>query len=208
MNHFFKPMAGGLVAGIVFLALSTGIVYGTELSSAEEDVRNTTAQVMAALREEGDKIKGDSQRLYQLIDDLILPHFDFEKMSRAVLGRHWRKASPAQQQAFMEQFQGLLVRTYGQALIDYRDQEVEVLHTNVETTEPVVVRSRIKQSGGPTIPISYRLYLQSDKWKVFDVTIDGVSLVTNYRASFNQEIRRNGLDGLIKRLVTKNSSKT
>jgi len=211
MKHYLKPRVGGLLAGIMFLALiasgASGANGATE-NSAEEVVRTTTQQVLDVLRKEGDQLKGDSQRLYQLIDDLILPNFDFVKMSSRVLGRYWRKASKQQQQAFIEQFQGLLVRTYAQALIDFRDQEIEILHTTTGANNPTVVHSRINQVAGPAIPINYRMLLQGDKWKVFDVTIDGVSLVTNYRATFSQEIKRNGLDGLIKRLAAKNSNKT
>ena len=203
-----EAKAGGLIAGILFLALFTGSAGGATENSAEEVVRSTTEQVLDVLRKEGDGLKGDSQRVYQLIDELILPHFNFVKMSRWVLGRHWRKASKEQQQAFTVQFQGLLVRTYSQALVDYKDQKIEVLPMKSEATGPVIVRSRIVQAGGPPIPINYRMSLQNDQWKVFDVSIDGVSLVINYRASFNQEIRRNGIDGLIKRLATKNSKET
>ncbi len=208
MKHNLRPRAGGFMAGILFLTLFVSGASGATENSAEEVVRTTTQQVLDVLRKEGDGIKGDSQRLYELIDDLILPHFDFIKMSSRVLGRYWRKASKQQQQAFIEQFQGLLVRTYAQALIDFRDQDIEVLPATTEASNPTVVRSRINQVAGPAIPINYRMQMQDNQWKVFDVSIDGVSIVTNYRASFSREIKRNGIDGLIKRLMNKNSNKT
>ncbi len=203
MKHFFS-----LVAGIVLLTMSAGSAVGATENSAEHVVRNTTQQVLEVLRKEGDGITSNSTRLYEVIDELILPHFDFRKMSRWVLGRHWRKASPEQQQAFMVQFQGLLVRTYAQSLIDFRNQKIEILPMSAEATEPVMVHSRIHRSGGPSIPVIYKMHIKENVWKVFDVSIDGVSLVINYRASFNQEIKRNGIDGLIKRLMKHNSRTT
>jgi len=201
-------MTGHWLLGIAFLVLTMGSASGASEQSAQEVVRSTTEQVLAVLRKEGDGLKGNSERLYQLIDQLILPHFDFRKMSRWVLGRHWRKATEAQKQAFMEQFQGLLVRTYGQALIDYRDQKIVFLPVNAAAADTVVVRTRIHQPGGPDIPITYKMAMEGSDWKVYDVSIDGVSLVINYRASFNQEIKRNGIDGLIRRLSSHNSKNT
>ncbi len=203
MKYYFS-----LAAGLVFLAMSAGNVGAAAEVSASEVVRNTTEQVLGALRKEGDEIQGNSERLYQLVDELVLPHFDFIKMSRWVLGRHWRKATPAQQLAFTEQFQGLLVRTYAQALIDFRDQEVEILPMEAKSGETVIVRSQINQKGGAKTPITYKMHMIDKVWKVYDVAIDGVSLVINYRASFNQEIKRNGIDELIKRLATHNSKNT
>lgn len=203
MKYYFS-----LAAGFVLLAMSAGNVGAVAGVSASEVVRNTTEQVLGALRKEGDGIEGNSKRLYQLVDELVLPHFDFIKMSRWVLGRHWRQATPVQQDAFTEQFQGLLVRTYAQALIDFRDQEVEILPMEANSGETVVVRSQINQKGGAKTPITYQMHLKDNAWKVYDVSIDGVSLVINYRASFNQEIQRNGIDELIKRLAAHNSKNT
>lgn len=202
MIHILK-----LITGAVFLTVAMGSAMAASQDSAEQVVRSTTQQVLGVLRKEGDGLKDNSERLYELVDQYILPHFDFRKMSKWVLGRHWRKATKAQKQAFMEQFQGLLVRTYAQALIDYRDQEVEFLPADPAASDAVVVRTRILQSGGPGIPVSYKMSHEDSGWKVYDVSIDGVSLVINYRASFNQEIRRNGIDGLIKRLANHNQSK-
>ncbi len=208
MKHSFSTLTGRLLAVLALFALSLGIANGATDNPAQQVVRTTTEQVLAVLRKEGGDIKGDSQRLYKVIDELILPHFNFKKMSRWVLGRHWRKASAEQQQAFMLQFQGLLVRTYAQALIDYRNQQIDFLPVSPDAAETVVVRTRVNQEGGPGIPIVYKMSMQDGDWKVFDVSIDGVSLVVNYRASFNDEIRRNGLDGLIKRLSAHNSKNT
>ena len=213
MKYCFSFTAGSSIAsqifaGFLFLTVSVANVGAATEISASEVVRNTTEQVLGALRKEGNEIEGNSERLYKLVDELILPHFDFIKMSRWVLGRHWRKATPTQQTAFTEQFQGLLVRTYAQALIDFRDQEVEILPMEAKSGETVVVRSQISQEGGATTPITYKMHMKDKVWKVYDVSIDGVSLVINYRASFNQEIKRNGIDELIKRLAAHNSKNT
>jgi phospholipid transport system substrate-binding protein len=127
-------------------------------------------------------------------------------MSQWVLGVHWRNATPAQRDAFVTQFEDLLVRTYSRALVDYRNQKVAFLPARARSADEVTVRASIDQGSGPAIPIAYEMYRTDAGWKVYDVAIDGVSLVINYRSSFGQEIRRGGIDGLIQRLAEKNMS--
>lgn len=173
---------------------------------AQGIVRETTEKVLAALRGEGDTLKDDPKRLHAIIEQLVLPHFDFRQMSQWVLGPHWRNASPEQRDAFVEQFEALLVRTYSSALVDYRNQSVDYLPARERSADEVTVRAVIDQGGGPAIPITYEMHRTDTGWKVYDVAIDGVSLVINYRSSFGQEIRRNGIDGLIQRLASKNQA--
>jgi len=194
-----------LMVGIVVLIATMGSANADVEISAQEVMRKTTEQVLAVLRKDGDKLKTDSGRLYQMINNLIVPHFDFRGMSQWVLGRHWRKASKSQKQALTKQFKGLLVRTYGQALLDYRSQKIEFLPMKPVTGELTEVRTRIAQDSGPGTIVTYKMSKQGGDWKVFDVSMEGISLVTIYRASFNQEIKRHGIDGLIKRLSEHNS---
>lgn len=181
-----------------------GAGAAADMAEAETIVKETTEKVLEALRTDGDAIKSNPARLYKLIDELILPHFDFRQMSQWVLGPAWRRATPAQREEFVAQFQSLLVRTYSSALADYRNQQVEFLPSRERSADEVTVRAEIDQGAGPRIPITYEMHRTDAGWKVYDVAVEGVSLVINYRASFNQEIKRNGIDGLIQRLAEKN----
>jgi len=169
-------------------------------------VRNTTARMIEALRRDREKISAHPARIYNLVADIILPHFDFDRMSRRVLGKHWRRASRAQRERFVREFRTLLVRTYATALAEYRDQTIRYLKPRARDNTELTVRTQIEQPGGPPIPIDYQLYRSADSWKVYDVVIDGVSLVVNYRSSFSAEIRKGGIDGLIARLAEHNGA--
>jgi len=127
-------------------------------------------------------------------------------MSKWVLGRYWRQASVSQQDGFSKQFELLLVRTYSNALAEFQDETVDFLPILDRSDTKVAVRSTINRSVGPAVPITYRMHKVGDSWKVYDVAIEGVSLVINYRSSFAQEIKRNGIDGLIQRLAKKNQA--
>lgn len=169
-------------------------------------VRQTTEQVLSALRENQEVIAENPSKVYDLVSEYVLPRFDFELMSRFVLAQAWRSASEAQQQRFVEEFRRLLVRTYGKSLAEYSGQEVKYLPMQGDVTqqERVTVQTEIVQQNGPSIPLDYKLYHTDQGWKVYDVIIDGVSLVLNYRSSFNTQIAREGLDGLIQDLAERN----
>jgi phospholipid transport system substrate-binding protein len=173
---------------------------------ARQLVMETTQQVLERLRSERQKLQADNQRLYPLVEELILPHFDFQRMSIWVLGKNWRQATPAQQQTFTREFQTLLVRTYATALLEYTDQKVEFLPFHAaEDDRRVTVRTAIRQSGGVAIPLNYSMYRnRAGEWKVYDISVDGVSLVTNYRSSFAAEISQGGIDKLLQKLVSMN----
>lgn len=193
-----------LMSGLVMLAAAAAAPAAND--DAQSIVRETTHKVLEALRSDGDTLKDDPRRLHGIIEQLVLPHFDFRQMSQWVLGPHWRNASAAQRDAFVEQFEALLVRTYSRALVDYRNQKVDFLPVRERSADEVTVRAAIDQGGGPAIPIAYEMHRTEAGWKVYDVVIDGVSLVINYRSSFIQEIRRSGVDGLIQRLASKNEA--
>ncbi len=174
----------------------------------QELVRDTSSRMLSALRDEQDAIKNNPGRLYELVSDIVLPYFDFRRMSQWVLGKNWRTATPDQRERFVEEFRKLLVRTYGTALSEYADEKIIYLPFSVSTdARTVTVRTEIEQ-GGSTIPISYSMYNSSEGWKVYDVAISGISLVTNYRSTFGSIIRGEGMDSLIKQLVERNSAVT
>ncbi|HSH30985.1 MAG TPA: ABC transporter substrate-binding protein [Thiohalobacter sp.] len=161
-------------------------------------VRETSEQVFAELRRNGDL---DREQLNDLIERVILPHVDFEAFSRLTLARYWRDASETQRRDFTREFRSLLVRTYATSLSEYSGEKVEYLRERMEDEGRALVNTRIVRPDGPPIPVDYRLRLNGDKWQVYDIMIDGVSLIINYRSSFQQTIRQQGLDALIRQLA-------
>jgi len=174
--------------------------------SAKEFVQSTSQQILDRIATERTQIDSQPTHIYSLIDEILLPHIDFQKMSRSVLGKYWRRASEEQREQFVAEFRMLLIRTYSTALLEYSDQTIDYLPVRArpEATD-VTVRTEIKRDNGPTIPISYDVYNDNGHWLVYDVSIDRVSLVANYRSSFSTQIRRRGFDSLIKQLHARNS---
>jgi len=164
--------------------------------------RTTTQEVLTILKQDKDLQNGNQAKVYQLVEAKILPNFDFNRMTQLALGKHWPRATAKQKQALVTEFRNLLVRTYSSSLTAYTDQTIEFKPLTMKPDDTdVTVRSEIRQPGGQPIPINYSMYKTAFGWKVYDVTIDSVSLVTNYRASFANTIRQNGIDGLIKALA-------
>jgi len=174
----------------------------------EELVKKTAEDVIFAIKADTEIQKGDKEKIYKLAEEKILPNFDFEKVARLVLGRAWRTASDEQKKRFITEFRTLLLKTYALALSKYKDQKIEFKPTRMsDTDEIVIVKSEIIQSGTQPIRVNYALSKSTGKWLVFDIVIEGVSLVTNYRSQFSSVIKKNGMDTLIKRLAKKNKGK-
>jgi phospholipid transport system substrate-binding protein len=172
---------------------------------AQQLVVDTSTRVLERLKQDRKKLLAKPELIYPLVEDLVLPHFDFERMSIWVLGKNWHKADRQQQQQFVEQFRTLLVRTYAKALLEYTDQKLNYLPFHAEAdAKRVTVRTEVAQPGGVNIPINYSMFL-NDHWKVYDISVDGVSLVTNYRSTFASEIRQGGIDKLLARLAEMNA---
>lgn len=170
-------------------------------------VKTTANDVLDIIKKDKDIQSGDMKKITALAEEKILPHFDFEAMSKSVLGKNWREASPEQQTQFVSEFRTLLVRTYASAMAKYRNQTIEYKPLRAEPGETrVTVKTQILQPGGPALPVDYTLKLTGDAWKVVDVTIEGVSLVTNYRGQFTNELKQTDMKGLIQRIADKNKS--
>ncbi|KVW99412.1 MlaC/ttg2D family ABC transporter substrate-binding protein [Thiobacillus denitrificans] len=168
--------------------------------------RTTTQEVITILKQDKELQRGNLAKVYQLVEAKILPNFDFNRMTQLALGRHWPRATAKQKQKLVTEFRNLLVRTYSSSLTAFTDQVVEFKPLTMKPDDTdVTVRSEILQPGGQPIPINYSMYKTAFGWKVYDVTIDGVSLVTNYRSSFASTIRQNGIDGLIKTLAAQSA---
>lgn len=170
-------------------------------------VKRVTDEVLAIIKSDKDLQAGNPNKVAQLAEAKVLPHFDFERMTRLAVGRNWREANDAQKQSLVKEFRTLLVRTYSNSLTAYRNQTIEVKPTRLAAADTeATVRTQVLQPGGPAIPIDYSMQKSGDGWKVFDVVIDGVSLVTTYRGSFNEQIQKGGIDGLVKTLAERNRS--
>ena len=168
-------------------------------------VKRTTDDVLSIIRADKDLQNGNLDKVVRLAEAKVLPHFDFERMTRLAVGRNWSKASDAQKGTLVKEFRTMLVRTYSSSLSQYRNQKIEMKPLRaVAGDEEVTVRTAVIQQGGPPIPIDYAMEKTASGWKVFDVVIDGASLVTTYRGSFNDEIRKSSIDGLIKVLEERN----
>ncbi len=184
----------------------SGLLAACAVQAAETPpdalVRQTVDEVMAVIKQSKDK-----RTLHDLAEKKVLPKFDFREMTILAVGKHWRQASEAQRKALENGFRSLLVSTYTTALSQSTSSEytVEVKPVELKPGEKdVTVRTLVTQSGRKPIPIDYRMTLTSGGWKVYDVVVENLSLVTNYRSSFNSEISRSGIDGLIKTIETKN----
>ncbi len=172
---------------------------------AADLVKQTTEQMLTALRKNEQTIQQHPEKIYDLFSAIVLPHFDFESMARSVLGKYWNRASPEQQKQFTEEFRNLLVRTYASSLAQYNGQDVKFLPLRPGSRDDeVTVRTEIQQKSGFPVPVEYDLKYENNEWKVVGMTIDGLNLVLNYRTSFGNEIRQKGLDTTIKNLATRN----
>ncbi len=170
-------------------------------------VKNVTNEVLAIVRKDKDIQSGNHQKAIDLVETKVLPHFDFTRMTQLSLGRDWRKATPEQQKTLADQFRTLLVRTYSSALNEYKSQVIEFKPFKMKPGDTdVKVQTQISQSGSRPIPLDYYLEKLPQGWKVYDIEVDGISLVINYRESFASEVRRGGIEGLIKTLEAKNRS--
>ena len=173
------------------------------VASPEEVVKDTTEKVLARVRAEHDTLKADTGKLYGLVNELIIPHFDFVTSSRLVLGKYWRTADEATRARFVDAFKQLLVRTYANALFQYADEKI-VYKPSTADGRIVVVRTEVTQQGAHPIPVHYRMHQSGGEWKTFDVFVDGISLVVTYRESFASQISQSGLDSLISQMEAKN----
>ncbi|MCC6474624.1 MAG: ABC transporter substrate-binding protein [Burkholderiales bacterium] len=168
-------------------------------------VMKITTEVIGVVKEDKAIQSGDMRRIVRLVEERVLPHFNFTRMTQIAVAVNWRRATPEQQKQLVEQFRTLLVRTYSSALALYRDQEVAIkpLRARPGDTD-VTVRSEIRQRGSQPLGLDYEMEKTDAGWKVYDIKVGGVSLVSTYRDEFTSQVREVGIDGLIKVLAAKN----
>lgn len=184
-------------------------VQAEEVEPPVHLLERTSAEVIKILRDDHELLKKEPERVYKIVDDYILPHLDDVTMAKLALGKNWRKATNKQKRAFVNEFRNLLVRTYSKSLIEFKDQEIKYFPLTLAADEiKTSVRAEVIQPGGPSIPMSYRMRIKNNAWKVYDIKIDGISLVTSYRGTFTQEIRKSGIEGLLEYMREQNSKLT
>lgn len=205
----FSPVTW--VAGFISTCLLTVAVSASaEFTPPDVVVKNTSEEVLHMVESDKDLRNGDVSKLTHLIETKVVPHFDVNKMTRLAVGKNWRRATSAQQRELVQEFQTLLVRSYGAAYSAYRQVKVEVqpLQLNGDQRDALVRTQILLPGGAPPVSVDYAMDLTSDGWKVYNVVVEGVSLVTTYRNDFNVQIEQSGIDGLIKNLQERNAKVT
>jgi len=195
-----------MLAGLLAICcLAAAPARAAEVTAPDALAKSVTDDVLAVLRTDKDIQSGNTKKVVDLVEKKVLPHFDFVRMTQLALGRNWREAGPEQRKLLVNEFRGLLVQTYAATFTAYKDQVIEYrpLRSQPGDTE-VVVKSQIQQPGGRPITVDYRMHRLDSGWKVYDVVVGELSLVQNYRGSFETEVRKGGIDGLIKTLADKN----
>ena len=198
-----------LLLGWGLTALPGGAVAQIKgLMPPQQVIEEGSDRLRAVLRSDRDLLKRDPQYVFRLVDEQFLPHVDFDRAASLALGKHWRTATPEQRRAFQDEFKRLLIRSYSFALDELSEWEIryEPLQLNPGETE-AVVRTAVLRSDGAPISADYSMHLREGRWLVYDVTIEGVSLISNYRSGFAQTIRAKGIDGLIADVAARNDAR-
>lgn len=170
-------------------------------------VKRVTLEVLDIVKRDREIQAGNHQKIMALVEEKVLPHFDFTYMTRIAMGRNWRQASPEQRERLVVEFKTLLVRTYSSALSSYQDEKFEFRPLRARSGEgDVTVKVRVIQPGRQAVAIDYDMEKTPGGWKCYNVYVAGVSLVANYRTEFDAEVRKSGVDGLLKTLRAKNQS--
>lgn len=174
-------------------------------SAPEQLIKKTADEVLSIIKSRAQEFQQDPAKLYAMVDEKVLLHFDFDRMTDLALGRYKVKVSKEQKPQLVNEFRQLLVRTYGKALLQYNDQVIKYLPMRGSLDKgDVSIRTEIEQKGGFPIPLNYEVYKKENGWKVYDISVDGISLVSNYRSTFSRKIKEAGVDGLIKSLQERN----
>ncbi len=211
-NDLFHPLK--VMAAVVLLATMSAVTFtvqaagsceGTSHDDAFVLVRDSTNNLFAAAKAYDGALSEDPARARELIDEFITPHVDIRGFSKLVLGKYWRRATPEQQKRILTHFHALAQRSYATALTANTDIPIKYLPMREESRENfATVRTVVPLADGDGAKVNYRLHCRKNVWKLFDVSIAGVSMVTTLRSSFSAEIKKHGLDGLIKTLEQKN----
>lgn len=192
------------------LALLTavfGFAYAAEEQGPEALVKQVTAEVLDAIKGDKQLAAGDRQAALKLAEEKVIPHIDFEEATRLAVGRAWSQASPEQKKQLVAEFRKMLVRIYSSAIQPYQGQTIEVSPVRMKPgdSEATVHNSFKRASGNKQVGFDYSMRKTEQGWKIYDIVVEGVSLVLTYRSEFDGLVKQEGVDGLIKRLAAKNT---
>jgi phospholipid transport system substrate-binding protein len=190
---------------LVLGTLCAFAVYAQDMKP-DELVKKVTDDVLAAVKSDKQLAAGDKQKALKLAEEKVLPHIDFEEATRLAVGRSWREATPEQKKKLTDEFRRMLVRTYSSAISSYEGQTMKVqpVHMKPDDTD-VTVRNQYIRPGGKPVQLDYQMHKTPEGWKIYDIIVEGVSLVLTYRSEFDAVVKQQGVDGLIKRLAEKNT---
>jgi phospholipid transport system substrate-binding protein len=195
-----------LLSVLAGIALAfTAFAQGQNLGP-DQLVQKITDEVLAAVKSDKQLAAGDRQKAIKLAEEKVLPYIDFEHATRLAVGRAWSQASPEQKKRLVTEFRNMLVRTYANAIQGYEGQTLKVLPARgKQDPEDTTVRAQFIRAGGQPLPIEFHMRQADKDWKVYDIVVEGVSLVMTYRSEFDAVVKQEGIDGLIKRLASKNA---
>lgn len=207
MNNNQTIQSFKCVALVSLWLLFAGATQADTLNAAQQPIKKTSDKLYQILQTDREALKNDRALVFNLVEEVVEPHVDFDRVSALVLGKHWRKASPEQREEFKHQFKALLVNTYATAFTEFQDWTIHFIPMTLDQSEDrVVVRTEVLQPAVPPVAVDYRMSRNDEgQWQLYDVMIEGISMVTNYRTGFAQQIKRTGgLDSLIADLKRKN----
>ena len=196
-----------LLPMVLFISISW--LPGVQAAPAEspsEVLERSTMQVIDILENDLELLRAEPDRVYKIVDEYILPYLDEVTMAKLALGKNWRKASKKQKREFVIAFRDLLIRTYAKSLLEFGGQRFNFTPTHVAAdVVKTTVKAEVLQPNGPSVPLVYRMRVKKDTWKIYDIKVGGISLVTSYRGTFTQEVRKSGLDGLLSYMQDNNT---
>jgi phospholipid transport system substrate-binding protein len=192
---------------LILVLFYSQFLLAATADDAQKLIENTTNEMLSALKAQKDNLKSNPEKVYKLVDDIVLGHFDFEFMSKYVLGkRTWQKSTADQQKAFVMAFRDLLVRTYATSLVDAAGKKVDVTYLPVngeKDSKRITLKTMVKY-GDKNIKVDYGMYAKGSNWQIWDVIVEGVSLVMNYQSDFEKDVNDIGMDGLIDKIKSRN----
>ncbi len=172
----------------------------------EQLVQKITEEVLTAIMSDQQLARGDKVKAIKLAEEKVLPYIDFEEATRLAVGRAWSQASPEQRKKLVSEFRNMLVRTYSNAIEAYQGQSLKVLPSRKQDAkDEATVRAQFMRPGAPPLPMEFQMRKTGSDWKVYDIAVEGISLVLTYRSEFDSVVKQEGIDGLIKRLSQKNA---
>ena len=189
---------------LAFALLIAAPVFAQE--TPDQLVQKVTEDVLATIKSDKQLQQGDRQKALKLAEEKVLPHIDFEEATRLAVGRAWQQASAEQKKTLIDEFRKMLVRTYSNGIESYQGQTLKILPSRgKQGGDDATVRAQFIRAGGQPLPLEFQARKTEKGWKIYDISIEGVSLVLTYRSEFDAVVKQTGIDGLIKRLREKNT---